>query len=73
MFGTVFCQLTQNPPTYAYLQALTQPSVTCKLLIVWDSHRLKRLATAATFKRVLPNEGADGIVIRITTTLGNKP
>ena len=26
-----------------YLQSLTQPSATCKLLMRWDSHRLKRL------------------------------
>ena len=32
--------------TCTYLEGLTQPSVTCKLLKVRDSHSLKRLASA---------------------------
>jgi len=33
-----------------YLEGLTQPSVTCKLLIVKDSHTLKRLASAVQLR-----------------------
>ena len=41
-------QPTMQPtldPTCTYLERLTQPSVTCKLLNVQDSYRLKRLAS----------------------------
>ena len=34
----------------AYLEGLTQPSATCKLLNVQDSHRLKRLASVVQLR-----------------------
>src|SRR5450631_88059 len=37
-------------PTCTYLERLTQPSVTCKLLNVQDSYRLKRLAAAVQLR-----------------------
>jgi hypothetical protein len=50
--------------TCTCLEGLTQPSVTCKLLNVKDSHTLKRLASAVQlrpwpphFKRLKPNPG----------------
>jgi hypothetical protein len=36
--------------TCTYFEGLTQPSVTCKLLKVQDSQRLKRLAAAVRFR-----------------------
>ena len=37
-------------PTCTQLEGLTQPSATCKLLNVQDSHRLKRLASAVQLR-----------------------
>ena len=36
--------------TYASLEGFTQPSATCKLLNVLESHRLKRLASAVQLR-----------------------